>query len=52
MFIVLNASAPIFSRPSFKITFLRFLQLENALLPTSFTEPGIVIDSMSVLLNA
>jgi len=37
-----NALAPIFSRPSFKITFLRFEQPENALSPISFTERGIV----------
>ena len=49
MFVRTNASAPIFSRPSFKTTSLRFSQPKNALSPISFTEPGIVIDSMFVL---
>ena len=52
MFVYLNAPAPIFSRPSFKITSSRFLQPENALSPISFTVPGIVIDLMFVYLNA
>ncbi len=52
MFVSEKALAPILSRPSFKITSLRFSQPENALSPISFTEPGIVIDSMFVFKNA
>jgi|GEM_PF-3590072 len=52
MFVFSNSPAPIFSRPSFKVTSLRFLQPENILLSISFTEPGIVIDSIFVFENA
>ncbi len=52
MFVYLNASAPIFSRPSFKITSLRFVQPENALSPISFTEPAIVTDWITLLKKA
>nr|WP_047207651.1 hypothetical protein [Metamycoplasma hominis] len=50
--VLLNAPAPIFSRPSFKITFSRFSQPENALSPISFTEPAIVTDWITLLKKA
>ena len=43
---------PIFSRPSFKMTSLRFVHQENVPLSISFIESGIVIDSIFVYLNA
>ena len=52
MFVYLNAWAPIFSRPSFKITSLMFLQPENAPSPISFTEPAIVTDWITLLKKA
>nr|WP_237567356.1 hypothetical protein [Metamycoplasma hominis] len=42
IFVFKNTPAPIFSRPSFKMTSLRFLQPENAPSSISFTESGIV----------